>query len=440
MSKHIASVCAALLLTAGSASAQTQPSTLATLFEDVFGPRGLVVSSDDVQLDGTNHAAHFNSAFQSDFRLMNIAIASQLTAVPVPSPASGFIYQFDAATGTFTRATRSFGPILTDRAETIGRGRVAFGFNQQHFSFDRLDGVSLSAIPAIFRHDEFQTTAGRSDVISTTNSVRASVTQFSTAVTYGLANRLDVSLVVPIIRTKLSLLSNASVERVGTGNAQHVHYFYDPTASNTHGTTNQFSSEATAAGVGDLLVRLKANVLKGSVHSLAIGVDGRLPSGDEENLLGSGAYGARPFIAMSAQYGAVAPHANFGYQWNGESVLAGDVRSGEKADLPDRFTYAVGTDISVNPRLSIVFDVMGARVLDSPRLSTFQSVIEGPFGAVSLGDLRFDTASYWSTSGAFGIKANVAPQLLLNMNLRFALDNSGLTDRLAPLVGIEWAF
>ena len=440
MLKKFAVVCGAALLTAAPAAAQTQPATLATLFEDVFGPRGLVVSSDDVQLDGTNHAAHFNSAFQSDFRLMNIAIASQLTALPVPSPASGFIYQFDAATGTFARATRSFGPILTDRAETIGRGRVAFGFNLQHFSFDHLDGVSLSAIPAIFRHDDYQTTAGRSDVISTLNTVKASVTQYSTAVTYGLAARLDVSLVVPIIQTELSLLSNATVERVGTGTNHQVHYFYDPAASGTHGTTHQFSTAATATGVGDVLIRLKASLLSGEKHALAMGVDTRLPSGDEENLLGSGTYGARPFIALSAQYGAIAPHVNLGYQWNGESVLAGNVRTGERADLPDRFTYAIGADVSLNPRLSLVFDVIGARVYDSPRLSTFESTVSGPFGSVTLGDLRFDNASYWSSSGSFGMKANVAQQLLLNLNLRFALDDSGLTDRLAPLIGLEWAF
>src|SRR5207237_7428485 len=131
-----------LVMSAGAAAAQTRPSTLSTLFEDVFGPNGLVVSSDDVQLDGTNHAAHFNSSFQSDFRLMNIALASQLTAVPLPSPASGFTYKFDPATGTFVRSTRSFGPILTDRGETIGRGRIAFAANLQVFSFARLDAVS----------------------------------------------------------------------------------------------------------------------------------------------------------------------------------------------------------------------------------------------------------------------------------------------------------
>src|SRR5205085_4485804 len=132
-------VCSCLFLPAPAlAQTQSRPSTLSTLFEDVFGPNGLVVSSDDVQLDGTNHAAHFNSSFQSDFRLMNIALASQLTAIPVPSPASGFTYKFDPSTGTFVRSTTSFGPILADRGETIGRGRIAFGTNFQFFSFDRL--------------------------------------------------------------------------------------------------------------------------------------------------------------------------------------------------------------------------------------------------------------------------------------------------------------
>src|SRR3954452_19535231 len=117
------------VLLPGPLFAQSRPSTLSTIFDDVFGPNGLVVSSDDVQLDGTNHAAHFNSSFQSDFRLMNITLTSQLPAVPLPSPASGFTYKFDPATGTFVRSTRSFGPILADRGETIGRGRIALGTN-----------------------------------------------------------------------------------------------------------------------------------------------------------------------------------------------------------------------------------------------------------------------------------------------------------------------
>ena len=184
---------------AAPAHAQDRPATLATLFEDIFGPGGLVVSSDEVTVDGTNHAAHFNSAFQSDFRLMNIALTSQLAAVPLPSPASGFTYQFDPGTGTFVRSTSSFGPILTERGETIGRGRVAFGFSYQFFSFDHLDDVRLSAVPAVFTHDNFEAGGGRTDVVFTHNAIRADVSQWNGALTYGVTDRLDLALAVPIV-------------------------------------------------------------------------------------------------------------------------------------------------------------------------------------------------------------------------------------------------
>ena len=127
-----------------SALAQSRPPRLASVFADLFGPNGLVVNSESVLPDGSTHSAHFNSAFQSNFTQFNIALASQLTSLPLPSPASGFTYRFDASTGTFVRSTQSFGPILTDRAETIGRGRFAFGFNFQHFSFDQLEGIDLT--------------------------------------------------------------------------------------------------------------------------------------------------------------------------------------------------------------------------------------------------------------------------------------------------------
>jgi hypothetical protein len=385
--------CAALLgillaAAAAPAAAQSRPATLSTLFEDVFGPNGLVVSSDDVQLDGTTHAAHFNSSFQSDFRLMNIALAIQLTAIPVPSPASGFIYKFDPDTGTFVRSTRSFGPILADRAETIGRDRVAFSFNEQVFSFDHLDGVSLTAIPALFRHDAYQSTAGRSDVISTINTIRASVTQFTGALTYGVSDRFDVSLAVPIVRTHLGLLSNATVQRVGTGTQTQVHYFVDDTAQGRHGSSHQFAADGRAAGIGDLVVRAKGTLMREGRRSLAAGLDLRLPTGDEENLLGAGAGGLRPFVAFSGSFGGFAPHANLAYQWNGKSLLAGDIRLGQKRQLPDQFIYAIGSDVSLNNRFSIVVDLLGQRVIDSPRLSVFDFVATGPFGEVPLRDLR----------------------------------------------------
>jgi hypothetical protein len=422
------------------AQAQDRPATLSTLFEDIFGPRGLVLNSDDVQLDGTNHAAHFNSAFQSEFRLMNVALTTQLATNPLPSPASGFTYHFDSATGTFVRTTRSFGPILADRGETIGRGKIAFGYTYQFFSYDHLDGVPLTSVPAVFTHDDFQSGGGRADVVATTNTVEATVAQYSGALTYGLTDRVDLSLAVPVVRTRLSLLANATIHRIGTGTNLGVHYFRDLDAIGGYGSTKQYFSEASAAGIGDLLARVKGTVLREGSRALAVGADVRMPTGDEQNLLGSGALGIKPFAAFSSSMGIFAPHANVSYQWNGESLIAGSVRDNVKADLPDQFAYALGTDVLVAPRLSVIVDLFGQRVINSPRMESFTSTRTGAAGSVTLPDIQFFSESYWTAAGSFGMKGNVASRMLVTFNLRFALTDGGLTDRLSPLLGVEWAF
>jgi hypothetical protein len=423
-----------------AADAQDRPATLSTLFEDIYGPTGLVLNSDDVQLDGTNHAAHFNSAFQSEFRLMNVALTSQLATVPLPSPASGFTYTFDAATGTFMRSTRSFGPILADRGETIGRGRIAVGHTFQFLSYDHLDGVSLSTVPAVFTHDNPEAGGGRADVVGTTNTIEATVSQFTGALTYGVTDRLDVSLAVPLVRTRLALLSNATIHRIGTGSNLGVHYFRDPDAMDGRGSTRQYFAEGAAAGVGDLVARVKATLMREGTRALAAGVDVRMPTGDEQNLLGSGAAGLRPFAAMSASFGAVAPHVNLAYQWNGSSVRAGDVRSSRKCDLPDQFSYILGADMVVGDRLSVIVDLFGQRVIGSPRLKSRTSTRTGAGGSVTLPDIRFVTESFWASSAGFGLKGNIASRMLVTFNLRFAIADAGLTDRLSPLLGLEWAF
>ena len=420
----------------GATAQQAQtPGKLATLFEDVFGPTGLVVNSEAVLPDGSTHSAHFNSAFQSNFTQFNVALVSQLTALPLPSPASGFTYAFDSATGTFRRTTRSFGPILSDRADTIGRGRLSVGFNYQYFSFDALDGVNLSAVPAVFTHDDRQLGGGRLDFVATANSVEASLAQWTGAITYGLTDRIDVSVAIPIVRTTLSVLSNAHIQRIGTVDPA-VHFFEDPTAPGGFGDRKQFSGAGSASGVGDLIVRVKANGFREGTRALALGLDLRLPTGDEKDLLGSGAFGVKPFAALSASFGRLSPRANIAWQWNGRSVLANDVRRDLKGDLPDQLLYVVGTDVGVNDRVSLAIDFLGQHVFDTPLLGA------GTFVANSAGltfdDIAFRTGSIDAVAGSAGMKVNVAPHILVNFNLRFHVAGGGLQDRITPLIGLEF--
>ncbi len=112
------------------------PAKLAFVIPKLFGPDGLT-------LPNPNHAAHFDSDFQNNFGPFNTAIGSQLTSLPLPSPASGFTYTFDPALGVYTRSAQSYGPVLAERAETIGKEKFFAGFSFQHFRFGTLDGVDL---------------------------------------------------------------------------------------------------------------------------------------------------------------------------------------------------------------------------------------------------------------------------------------------------------
>lgn len=434
---------ACTLVVAGLASpagAQSRPPTLSSVFQDLFGPNGLIVDSEAVLPDGSTHSAHFNSAFQSNFTQFNVALASQLTSLPVPSPASSFTYRFDASTGTFVRSTQSFGPILTERAETIGRGRFSFGYSYQYFSFDKLEGIDLSRVPSVFTHDNFQLGGGRADVVTTSSAIDASVGQFTAALSYGVTDRFDVSLAVPVVRTHLSVLSAATIQRVGTGAARAIHFFRDPDAAGGFGSERTFEAGGTASGLGDLIIRVKGTVIRDARMGLAAGLDVRTPTGDERNLLGSGAVGVKPFLVYSSSYRRLSPHANFAYQWNGSSVLAGDPETGTKADVPDQVQYAVGTDVGVSDKFSLTADWLSRRAINSPRVRLDSFYASGPAGSATFDDIAFYRESFWASSASFGFKANMKARLLVDFNLRFTVGTNGLTDRVTPLIGLEYTF
>ena len=332
---------------------------LALLIPGLYGPGGLKVDSEARLPDGSTHSAHFNSAFQAEFTQFNIALASQLAAVPLPTPASGFTYTFDSSLGVFQRSTQSFGPILTERAETIGKGKLTFGVTYQHFGFDTLEGLSLGDVPAVFTHDDAQLGGGRTDLVTTSNAIDASVGQTVAFLSYGLGGRLDLSVAIPFVTVDLAAQSEAQVQRVGTATSPATHFYEDQAGG--FGTLETYRSSGHASGIGDVIVRLKGTPVHNDSVAIALGIDGRIPTGDEEDLLGLGAFGVKPFAVVSFSQGRVAPHLNVAYLWNGESVLAGDVATGRKEDLPDQVQYAVGVGHrgheAADPRLRLPGDV-----------------------------------------------------------------------------------
>lgn len=432
----------ALMVSAAPARAQAPPynvtvnvSELSRIFTELYGPDGLVVNSLADLAGGVSHSAHFNSGFESEFSQFGTALTGQIVSLPLPAPASGFTYQFDPGLGVFTRSTTSFGPILAERADTIGARRVTLGFAYQRLAFDSIENIDLRSVPAVFTHDDSQLLGGREDVITTVNTIESEVTRSAAFLTYGVTNNLDVSIAIPFISSDIVVTSDATIRRLGTRIPQ-IHFFR--AADDSIGDRRLFTAFGHASGPGDITVRLKQALRKGQTHGLALGLDLRLPTGDERELLGTGAPAVQPFAAWSATYGTLSPHINLGYQWNGSSILGGDLDSGVAEDLPDVVVYALGAVVAVHPRVTFALDVLGRYIIDSPRvrLDEFHALD----GRTVLPNITFDTGSINELSSAAGLKINVAGRLLVNTNLLVRLNSGGLRDKISPLVGIEYAF
>src|SRR5215469_17153967 len=65
------------------------------------------------------------------FNFFNEAFGTQIAQLPLATPASGFLFTFDKATGVYMASQESFGPLVAERAETIGRHTAYLAFTYQ---------------------------------------------------------------------------------------------------------------------------------------------------------------------------------------------------------------------------------------------------------------------------------------------------------------------
>jgi hypothetical protein len=443
---------------------------------NLYGPYGLVLPNE-------NFPARFNSSFQSTFSALDTAIATQIALLPVISPASGFTYEFDKSTGVYKRSTETLGPLMTERAETIGRHKLHIGAAFQRFRFGQLDGQPLHNWPAVFTHQVGTGPNGAAEpyetqFITTKNSLDLKVNQFTIYGTFGLTNHVDVSVAVPFLQIGLNAASYATINRtvdtepaIVNGVLQpccssgppYANYF-DPSNPATS-LTNTFSnnqyapgilnnatarnnlyfdpSKHSAAGVGDVMFRVKARVYHGERTTLSLLTDLRLPTGDAMNFLGSGAIGWKPFVALSVRTGPVTPHFNLGYQWNGSSMLGGNIVAGTKNNLPGYAFYTAGTDASLSRRVTVAADYIGYELINAPMVGVGSYTSQAPL--VATGQIgTFSTVvpipdqTYNQSNLSLGVKATLIEHLVVSANTWIALNDAGLRQRVVPLIGLSW--
>ena len=188
-----------------------------------------------------------------------------------------------------------------------------------------------------------------------------------------------------------------------------------------------------------MVFRVKGTVVKLERARVALGLDVRTPTGDEQNFLGAGAVGVKPFIAASYR-ARVSPHANLGFEWNGDSLLAGNVATGSSGKLPNQFFYSGGVDVGITKRLTVAADLLGQRLSSTERIRQTAFVDSQGVTHPEISQIQLFKDSANIDDFSIGAKVNPIGNLLITANVLFKLNDPGLRAKVVPLVGISYTF
>ena len=386
------------------------------------------------------HGLHFIPASSAEnaalIAFITDALGSSIGRIPIGSTSGGETFRFEG--GVPVKTSTSAGPIFAERAQTLGRGRVLAGISRTGFRFATLRGVDLHNIDLTFTHQnvDFEgcdaqfggdcTLYGvpllENDAMDFRLSMDLDVRVTSMYVTYGVTDRFDFGLVVPIVQAEFRGSSDAQIRPFGGTTA--AHYFEGTTDNPVLSAHRQ--SLGSAAGLGDVALRMKLNLRQTPAAGFAVLLDGRFPTGSQQDLLGSGKFAGRVLMILNSRLGDFSPHLNAGYLHH-----AGDQQN-------DAVLGTLGFDQRLSDTFTLAADLVtelqvGDSKLPLPSLVTYESPFRRTVNPTNIPDTRDDVVS-----GSFGFKLTPARNTTIVVNSLFPLNRGGLRPNLVYTAGIEY--
>lgn len=405
--------------------AQTLRETFRGLF--TFGECGEPLCLD---VNAAVHGDHFNpSVTQGEDNLLGFltnAIGLSVGSIPFTAAASGVTYSFEG--GVPVATTVSAGPIFADRAETLGRGRFLIGANVTGISFSEVRGEPMDNLILRFPHQNVGDAAlgnptFERDYIEVTTNLNLSLLVTTIYATYGISDRIDLGVALPLVRASLEGRSQALFNQ--WDEASSPHFF--GTDANRQVVANA-TAEGSAFGIGDVAARLKIYLATGPSAGLGLVTDVRLATGSEEDFLGSGATTVRALAVGSARYGNFSPHLNAGVlvsnaDWQSNRVLA-----------------TVGFDQLVGQQVTFAGDLVGSFQMGENKLVLPEPVIyTAPSPAeLLLTDIPDESDNFLDAS--IGAKILAGSDFRIVTNLLVPLTAGGVRPSVLWTVGLERTF
>lgn len=327
-------------------------------------------------------------------------LQAELTTLPLGSSSAGFTYRLNPQLGTVERASQSFGPLFAERSVTAGRGQWSVGMTVQLASYSELNDIDLDS-GFVTIANQFRDEPQAFDVETLSLDIRSrTVTFLGTA---GLTDWLDVSAAVPLVSLTLE------GQRINNYRGQQL---------------LQASGAAEATGLGDMAIRAKVRLYGATGTGLALVGETRLPTGREEDLLGSGEASFAAMLVGSYEPGRLALHGNLGLTRGG---------------LLDEVGMRAAATFSPSVRVTLLAEVVGRHLTGIGRLTGQRDphpTVEG------VDTFRLITSDSGVNSSVVtgGVRWNVAGPWLINGGVTFPVVNHGLRPKPTVLVGLEYAF
>jgi hypothetical protein len=269
---------------------------------------------------------------------------------PVASASSGVVYTYNPELDTLERQVGVAGPILGERAETIGKGIFTFATSYSYVHLATINGDDMDSLlnrprvngqTLIFPVKPGDTLAdGRFTTFLPVRVVADIDVQAHIAapsLTYGVTPDLDVNLTVPLLYTSLGVTAHTRVP-----DPRFPLFALNPGDPNAQAGTRSLSDNAV--GIGDVLLRAKYMLLRSDWMDVAAQLGLSLPTGSPGNLQGTGTTRLLPILVLSHVFGnRFEPFLNAGVDVNANDVSRSVVRwgVGATAQIVDRFSTTV---------------------------------------------------------------------------------------------------
>lgn len=403
------------------AQGQTLSESVSALFN--FGACGQPLCLD---VNAAVHGGHFVPSIvqgaSNTLEFLNGAITIGLGQLPFPSANSGEVLAgFDAGLPNVESVTP--GPILAERSQTMGKGTYLLGLTFSGLRMSKIRGVGMDELVFDFPHQNVQDQSFgdpifEQDVVRVNADIQLDLMALSMSAAFGVADVIDIGVLVPVVWASLRGTSSAQVIGID-GPPTGVHRFQAGSFE-----ADNVAVDNSAVGLGDIGVRIKANLHQTPSAGIGLVVDARLPTGDEENFLGTGESSVRALLVASWRLGSWSPHVNTGFA----------LRSGTTQN--NTFLAVAGFDWGASDNLTLVVDALADLQIGASNLVVPPPVTFAEPAGVELLPAFPDIPDHLLDISA-GLKYQLSSRLRLISNVVIPLRDAGVRPTAMWTVGVE---